>query len=194
MKRIAVFCASALGGDPVFREAAQRVATLAVGRGLGLVYGGGCVGLMGILADAGLAAGGEVIGVIPEFLMQKEVGHSGLTQMVIVQTMHERKARLAELADAFVMLPGGVGTLEEFIEAVTWAQLGLHRKPCGLLNVAGYYDPLLEMFDRAVTAGFIRPEHRALITEERDPEALLDRLLAAQPPYAEKWSAREQPL
>jgi uncharacterized protein (TIGR00730 family) len=161
-------------------------------RGLGLVYGGGCVGLMGILADAVLAAGGEVIGVIPAALMAREVGHTGVTELRVVGSMHERKALMADLSDAFVALPGGFGTLEEFCEVLTWAQLGIHRKPCGLLNADGYYDPLLALLDHAVAERFLRPAHRALVLEERDLERLLDRLATSRLPDLEKWVDREE--
>jgi uncharacterized protein (TIGR00730 family) len=163
-----------------------------VRRGLGLVYGGGCVGLMGTVADAALAAGGEVIGVIPEALVAKEVAHAGLTELRVVGSMHERKALMAELSDGFMALPGGFGTLEEFFEVLTWAQLGLHPKPCGLLNVEGYYDPLLALLDHAITEQFLRPAHRALVIEEREPERLLDRLAAYRPERAEKWIEPDQ--
>jgi hypothetical protein len=159
-------------------------------RGMGLVYGGGSVGLMGIAADAALAAGGEVDGVIPDVLVRREVGHRGLTRQHVVGSMHERKAKMADLADAFVALPGGMGTLEELAEILTWGQLGLHAKPCGLLDVNGYYAPLIAFFDRAVADGFLRPEHRAMVLVETDPGALLDRFAAFRPPALEKWIDR----
>jgi uncharacterized protein (TIGR00730 family) len=145
-------------------------------REIGLVYGGGRVGLMGVLADAALAAGGEVIGIIPEALLAWEVAHANLTDLQVVASMHERKARMADLSDAFVALPGGFGTLEEFCEVLTWSQLGLHRKPCGLVNVDGYYDPLLALLDHAVAERFVRPEHRALVLQATEPEPLLELL------------------
>jgi uncharacterized protein (TIGR00730 family) len=145
-------------------------------RGLGLVYGGGHIGLMGVLADAVLAAGGEVVGVIPEILEAKELAHRGLTQLHVVESMHERKALMADLSDGFIAMPGGYGTLDELCEALTWAQLHIHQKPCGLLNVNGYYDPLLAMFDRALADGFLRPDHRSLLMADTCPEALLDRM------------------
>jgi uncharacterized protein (TIGR00730 family) len=166
-------------------------ATLAE-RGLGLVYGGGNVGLMGELADAALAAGGEVIGVIPEALVRWEVAHAGLTDLQVVASMHERKARMAELSDAFIALPGGFGTFEEFCEVLTWSQLGLHTKPCALLNVDGYYDPLLALFDHAVEERFLRPEHRALVLEDADPGRLLDRLEGWSAPPLHKWIERDE--
>jgi uncharacterized protein (TIGR00730 family) len=142
---------------------------------------------MGAVADAALAAGARVVGVIPEALLAKEVGHTGLDELLVVRSMHERKALMAELADAFVALPGGYGTLEELCEVVTWSQLGLHAKPCGLLDVEGYYDPLLAQLDRAVAEGFVRAEHRSIVVVERDPEALLERLAAYRPAHSDQW-------
>ena len=160
--------------------------------GLDLVYGGGNVGLMGVVADAALAEGGKVIGVIPQALVEKELAHRGLTELRIVQSMHERKALMAELANAFIALPGGYGTLEEFCEILTWSQLGLHRKPCGLLNVVGFYDPLLAQIDLAVKARFIRPEHRGLFLVEQEPEQLLRSLLRFQPAARDKWISKDE--
>ena len=160
-------------------------------RNIGLVYGGGNVGLMGIIADAVLRAGGEAQGVIPEHLMAREVGHRGLTKLHLVRSMHERKALMADLSDAFVALPGGFGTLEEFCEVVTWTQLGLHAKPCGVLNVLGYYSPLLAMFDHAVEERFLRPENRALVLAREKPADLLQSLEEWSPVYVEKWPSRE---
>jgi uncharacterized protein (TIGR00730 family) len=156
-------------------------------RGIGLVYGGGSVGLMGAVADATLAAGGEVVGVIPRALQLRELAHPGLTTLHVVGSMHERKARMAELAHGFVALPGGMGTLEELAEILTWAQLGLHARPVGLLDVAGYYEPLVGFFDRAVREGFIRPDHRRLLAVASEPDALLDRFDAWQAPAVERW-------
>ena len=167
-------------------------ATIAVARGYGVVYGGGRVGLMGILADAALAAGGEVIGVLPSALATKELAHRGLTRLEIVASMHERKALMAELASAFVALPGGVGTLEELFEVVTWGQLGLHRKPCGVLDVEGYWNDLGRMLDRAVEESFLRLEHRRMLMVETDPASLLDRFEAYQPPAIPKWIDRDE--
>ena len=192
MKRVCVFCGSNVGARPVYADAARAVGGALARRGCGLVYGGGCIGLMGIVADAVLAHGGEVIGVIPEALVAKELAHRGLTELRVVGSMHERKASMADLADAFIALPGGYGSFEEFCEMLTWAQLGLHRKPCGLLNVDGYYDSLLALFDRAVTERFVRPVHRALVLEDRDPDRLLDRLAAYQAPTLEKWIDRDE--
>lgn len=162
-----------------------------VRRNIGLVYGGSKVGLMGELADAVLRAGGEAEGVIPENLMALEVGHEGLTRLHIVRSMHERKALMADLSDAFVALPGGFGTLEEFCEVVTWTQLGLHAKPCGILNVLGYYSPLLQMFDHAVEERFLKPENRALVLAGDSPAELLQALEEWRPIHAEKWLSRE---
>jgi uncharacterized protein (TIGR00730 family) len=156
-------------------------------RGTELVFGGGRVGLMGVLADAVLAAGGRAIGVIPEALVAKELAHRGLTELRVVGSMHQRKALMAELSDAFIALPGGFGTLEEFCEVLTWAQLGLHAKPCGLLNVAGFYDALLELFDRAVSEQFIPGPHRSLVLVEQDPQRLMDLLAGYRPLQVEKW-------
>ena len=160
-------------------------------RNIGLVYGGGNVGLMGVLADAVLRAGGEAVGVIPKHLMKREVGHKGLTKLHVVRSMHERKALMADLSDAFVALPGGFGTLEEFCEAVTWTQLGLHAKPCGVLNVLGYYTPLLAMFDHAVEARFLKPQNRGLVLARESAAELLRALEEWRPLHVEKWLSRE---
>jgi uncharacterized protein (TIGR00730 family) len=187
MKRLCVFCGSSAGSNPSYAEAARTFGRTLVRRGLGLVYGGGSVGLMGELADAMLAAGGDVVGVIPRALQLREVGHDGLTTLHVVGSMHERKARMAELADGFVALPGGMGTLEEFAEILTWAQLGLHRKPCGLLDVEGYWRPLVAFLDHAVAEGFVRPEHRRIVLVAERPDALLDAFEAYQPPAVQRW-------
>ena len=152
-----------------------------------MVYGGGKVGLMGVLADAVLEAGGEVIGVIPQSLVAKEVSHRGLSDLRVVGSMHERKALMAQLSDAFITMPGGYGTFEEFCEMLTWTQLGLHSKPCGILNVEGYYDPLLALFDRALAEQFVKPVHRRMVIAESQPEPLVARLLEYQPPTVDKW-------
>jgi uncharacterized protein (TIGR00730 family) len=186
-RRICVFCGSNSGTSPSYREAAIAMGRLLAGRGIELVYGGGNIGLMGVLADSVLEANGRVIGVIPESLMAKEVGHLGLTDLRIVQSMHERKALMADLSDGFIAMPGGFGTFEEFCEVVTWSQLGIHAKPCGLLNVNGYYDPLLELFDHAVREGFLREENRRLVMEDRDPERLLEKMASFTPIAADKW-------
>jgi uncharacterized protein (TIGR00730 family) len=191
MKRICVFCGSSPGSRPEYGAAAEEMGRELVRRNIGLVYGGGNVGLMGILADAVLRAGGEALGVIPENLMDREVGHTGLTKLHVVGSMHERKALMADLSDAFVALPGGFGTLEEFCEVVTWTQLGLHAKPCGILNVLGFYSPLLKMFDHAVEERFLKPENRALVLAGETPADLLRALDEWRPVRVEKWISRE---
>ena len=188
MKRICVFCGSNAGARSEYAEAARALATILAERKLGIVYGGGNVGLMGVLADAALARGGEVIGVIPQKLVDKEVAHRGVTELLVVETMHERKALMNDLSDAFLALPGGFGTLDEFFEVLTWSQLGFHGKPCALLNVAGYYDGMLAMLDHAVTERFLRPAHRELIIADTDPLRLLQRLSAFVPAPKGKWS------
>jgi uncharacterized protein (TIGR00730 family) len=190
--RICVFCGSNPGAEPAFAEAARELGRLFAREGIALVYGGGSVGLMGELADAVLGAGGEVIGVIPHALWAREVGHRGLTDLRIVDTMHDRKAMMADLADAFIALPGGLGTFEEIFEIWTWAQLGLHQKPLGFLDVNGFYAPLMEFLDRAVRARFVKEEHRAIALLARDPEALLRRFDSWQPPRVEKWITDEE--
>src|SRR6185503_16333609 len=177
LRRVCIFCGSSTGVRPDYREAAETIAAHLAQRRIDIVFGGGCVGLMGVVADTALAHGGHVIGVIPSALVAREVAHRGLPDLRIVSSMHERKALMASLADAFIALPGGFGTLEEFSEVVTWTQLGLHRKPCGLLNVAGYYDPLVDLFDRAVADGFVRPENRRIVVADSDPVALIERLV-----------------
>ena len=192
MKRLCVFCGSSPGHDPAYGAAAAQLGRVLAERGIGLVYGGGRVGLMGKLADAALAAGGEVIGVIPQALVEREVGHRGLTQLRVVDSMHARKALMGELAEGFIALPGGVGTLEELFEVWSWATLGLHRKPCGLLDVGRFFAPLVEFLDRQVKAGFIHPTYRAMLVVASAPEELLDAFAAYEPP-AEKWRASVRP-
>lgn len=187
MKWICVFCGSSSGESPVYLEAATRLGTLLAREGLGLVYGGSKVGLMGRLADVMLEQGGQVVGVIPHALVNREVAHAGLTELRVVGSMHDRKAVMAEIADAFITLPGGLGTLEEFFEVVTWGQLGLHRKPSGLLDIKGYYQPLIRFLDHAVTEGFLSVPHRRMILVEEDPEILLGRLTRYDPPTVPKW-------
>jgi uncharacterized protein (TIGR00730 family) len=187
MKRICVFCGSSAGANPLYADAARRMGRTLARRGLGVVYGGGGVGLMAAVADAALEAGGEVVGVIPRALQLRELAHGRLTALHVVGSMHERKAKMAELADGFVALPGGMGTLEEFAEILTWAQLGLHRKPCGLLDVAGYYRPLVAFFDHATAEGFLRPEHRRLVLAAEEPDALLDAFVSWEPPALQRW-------
>jgi uncharacterized protein (TIGR00730 family) len=184
MKRICVFAGSARGARPDYVAAAAALAQELVRRGLGVVYGGGSVGLMGALADAALAEGGEVIGVIPRPLATKELAHAGLTHLHVVESMHERKALMASLVDGFVALPGGLGTLEETLEVLTWSQLGIHRKPVGLLNVAGYYGALLNLLAHAVGEGFVRAEYRALLLSAPTPAALLDAFSVWRAPEA----------
>lgn len=191
-KRICVFCGSSPGSRPGF-VALARAFGEALGRtGRGLVYGGAKVGLMGAVADGALASGAEVIGVLPHFLAAKELAHERLTELVLVETMHERKAKMAELADAFVALPGGFGTLEELFEVLTWAQLGLHRKPCALLDYEGFFDGIAAFADRALTDGFVRQAHRDLLIVATEPDALLDRIDRYEPPVIEKWVTRDR--
>jgi uncharacterized protein (TIGR00730 family) len=187
LRSICVFCGSQAGRDPGYAAAAGDVGRLLAGRGITIVYGGGHVGMMGLLAEAALQAGGKVIGVIPDGLKRRELAYANLTQLIVTRTMHERKQQMADLADAFLALPGGFGTFEEFCEIVTWAQLGMHRKPCALLNVKGYYDPMLAMFDHAVREGFIRPVHRGLVLAGDDVQALLASMAAWVPPALEQW-------
>ena len=186
-RRICVFCGSNSGTNSAYREAAVVLGELLVERGIEMVYGAGNIGLMGVIADAVLARGGKVIGVIPQSLMEKEVGHPGLTELRIVKSMHERKALMSDLSDAFIALPGGFGTFEEFCEVLTWSQLGIQSKPCGLLNVGGYYDPLLELFNHAVREGFLQEENRRLVLEDRDAAQLLAKMTAFVPTAANKW-------
>jgi uncharacterized protein (TIGR00730 family) len=187
IRRLCVFCGSSIGREPGYRRLAEALARELAGRGIGIVYGGASVGLMGALADAALAAGGEVIGVIPRALIEREIGHSGLTELRIVESMHERKALMAELADGFVALPGGVGTLEELFEVWTWAQLGLHAKPCALLDTDGFFGPLVAFLDHLVEAGFVRAAHRAMLVTAQSPEELLTAFAAYRPPRVGKW-------
>ena len=187
IRRLAVFCGSNPGARPDYIAAARSLCKLLCERGIGIVYGGSNVGLMAALADTMLDELGDIIGVIPRMLVQREVANTALTDLRIVESMHERKAMMAELADGFVALPGGIGTLEEFFEIWTWGQLGMHQKPCGLLNVAGYFDPLLEFLDRAVAEKFVRDVHRAMVVVESDPAKLLARFESYQPPRVVKW-------
>jgi uncharacterized protein (TIGR00730 family) len=190
LRRICVFCGSSLGTNDAYREAARTVGRLFCQREIELVYGGGNVGLMGALADACLQDGGRVIGIIPEALKKKELAHAGLTELRVVASMHERKALMADLADAFIALPGGYGTWDEFCEVLTWSQLGIQHKACAVLNINGYYDPLLAMADRAVSEGFLREVHRALLIADEDPARLLDRLTVYSVPFTDKWLER----
>jgi len=187
IRRICVFCGSNLGTNPAYQKAASALARILVARQIEIVYGAGNVGLMGALADSVLAARGTVIGVIPESLLAREVAHQGLTKLRIVQSMHERKALMSDLSDGFIALPGGFGTLEEFCEVLTWSQLGFQAKPCGLLNIAGYYDPLLELFDCFVSEGFLPAHNRKLVLADCEPERLLEQMARFQPPAGDKW-------
>jgi hypothetical protein len=192
MKSICVLCGSSLGAKPAYVTAAKRTGQALLERGLSLIYGGGKVGLMGALADVVLELGGEVIGVMPKALADKEIAHQGLTQLHVVGSMHERKALMADLADGFIALPGGFGTFEEFCEILTWAQLGYHRKPCGLLNVENFYDPLLNLFNHSAAEGFIRAEHRSMVLVERNPARLLRLFENYEPPTLPKWVERDE--
>lgn len=185
--RIAIYCGANSGSDPLYREAAAAMARHLVSQGIGIVYGGGRVGLMGAVADAALAAGGEVIGVIPQSLMDKELAHMGATEMHVVSSMHERKQMMTDLCDGVIALPGGFGTLDELFEALTWLQLGFHHKPIGLLNVAGFFDGMLSFISHACKAGFLRAEHENCVLVDTDPAALLAKMLTFQPPNLGKW-------
>lgn len=187
MQSVCVFCGSSVGSDPAFRHAAEALGDALVQRGITLVYGGGNIGLMGVIADQVLRGGGRVIGVIPQRLVDKELAHYGVTELRIVGSMHERKALMADLAEGFIALPGGFGTVEEFSEVLTWGQLGLHAKPMGILNVSGYYDHFLSFLDHAVQARLLRPEDRALVLQSDDVETLLECLLAWRPTPHHKW-------
>jgi hypothetical protein len=191
MKRICIFCGSSNGARPVYTQAAQAIGQAIARAGYELVYGGGRVGLMGVVADATLQAGGSVIGVIPTALVEKETQHSGLTQLHVVRSMHERKALMADLADAFIALPGGFGTLDEFCEIITWAQLGYHRKPVCMLNVEGFFDTFMAFIDFTVNEGFIKPQHHNLIVIEGDARRLIEKLTTYQPPLTDKWLRHE---
>ena len=187
IRSLCVYCGSNLGADPAFADAARELAGRLAEREIRLVYGGSANGLMGTLADTALAAGGTVVGVIPQGLVDREIAHRGLSDLRVVGSMHERKALMAELSDGFVALPGGIGTLEELIEVYTWSQLGLHAKPLGVLNVNGYYDSLARFLDDAVDARFLPAQHRDVLIFEPDPETLLARMAGAQTPTASKW-------
>lgn len=181
MKRLAVYCGSATPADPVYIEAARHVGRSLAQRGIGVVYGGGKLGLMGAVADSALAAGGEVIGIIPQALVNAEVAHQGLTELHVVETMHERKARFTELSDGFVTIPGGTGTMDELWEAMSWAQLGYHADPVGLLNIAGYYDHLIAFVAKMGEVGFLRPQHQQLLIVDDTLEGLLGKMAAHEP-------------
>ena len=184
---ICVFCGSTAGEDPRYLDGATLLGQSLAGRGIGLVYGGSQMGLMGRIADSVLDAGGKVVGVLPEPLQHREVAHRSLTELVITGSMHERKAEMARRADGFIAAPGGLGTIEEFLEVLTWAQLGMHRKPCGILNTNGYFDPLAAVFDHALREGFIQTVHREMILSDSDAEGLLDRMQSFRPPRLPRW-------
>lgn len=192
MKSVCVFCGSNPGNDPVYAAGARAMGVEIARRGLVLVYGGGAVGLMGIVANAALEAGGEVHGIIPRALREKEVGHFGLTRLEVVETMHIRKARMAELSDGFIAMPGGIGTFEELFEIWTWGQLGIHSKPLAFLNVAGFYDPLAAFLDGTVEAGFLKQTHRAMTLTDTEPSTLLDRMEQYVPAATIKWVEKEE--
>jgi len=193
VRRLCVYAGSNAGARPEYAAAAAALAERMAAQGIGLVYGGGKVGLMGVLADTILGAGGEAVGVMPQALVNREIAHTGLTELEVVDSMHERKALMAELADGFVAVPGGIGTLEELVEVFTWSQLGLHQKPCGLLDVEGYYDAIAAFLDHAVRERFLREEHRSMLLIEREPAALLERMRAFAPEaVTPKWIDREE--
>jgi uncharacterized protein (TIGR00730 family) len=193
VRRVCVFCGSSPGARPAYAEATAEVARALVAEGIGVVYGGGHVGLMGVLADTAMAAGGEVIGVMPQALVDREIGHTEISELRVVGSMHERKALMADLSDAFIALPGGAGTLEELFEVYTWAQLGLHDKPCGLLDVEDYFSGLVGFLDHAVHERFLREEHRAMLIVEREPRRLIGRLAEFEPRgVTPKWIDREE--
>jgi uncharacterized protein (TIGR00730 family) len=190
VKSIAVYCGSSPGADPDYADAARALGAEMARRDIALIFGGGHVGLMGIIADAVLDAGGEAHGVMPDALYEKELAHTGLTQLHVVRTMHERKAKMAELADGFIAMPGGFGTFEEMFEMLTWGQLGYHAKPCGFLNIAGYYSGLLDFLDHTVQERFVTTAHRDMILATHDPAALLDSMASFIPPDQAKWLDR----
>lgn len=190
LRRVCVFCGSSPGHGPSFLDSADRLGRAIARRGWEIVYGGAHVGLMGRVADAALAEGGRVIGVIPRSMVEREIAHTGLSELHVVTSMHERKAMMEQLSDGFVALPGGMGTFEEICEIFTWGQLGLHTKPCALMNVGGYYDPFLQMLDQAVSAGFLRPAYRDMVLVDDDPDRLLSRFASYEPPMVEKWLTR----
>jgi uncharacterized protein (TIGR00730 family) len=192
LKSVCVFCGSNPGIDPIYAQAARSLGVAIASRGMTLVYGGGRVGLMGAIAEAVLGVGGKVIGVIPEALKRRELAFEAATELHVVDTMHERKQRMADLSDGFIALPGGFGTFEEFCEVITWAQLGVHTKPCGLLNVKGYYDHLLALFDHAVAEQLLYQRNRSIVITKSEPEELLDAMTRYEAPAVEKWLSSEK--
>lgn len=191
IKSVAVFCGSSMGKAADYAAAAKALGSTLGQRDIRLIYGGAKVGLMGVVADAALEAGGEVIGVLPYFLSGKEIAHTGLSELVLVETMHERKLQMAELSDAFISLPGGFGTMEEFFEVLTWGQLGLHPKPVGLFNVKGFYGPLVALFEQMVQEGFLKPENRSLVLLGESPEDILQQFESYKVPQVPKWLKRK---
>jgi uncharacterized protein (TIGR00730 family) len=191
MKSICVYCGSSTGASPVYTEAAKALANQLVANDIALVYGGGNVGLMGVIADEVMRLGGQATGVIPQALMNKEVGHTGLSKLHIVSNMHERKAMMADLSDGFIAMPGGVGTLEELFEVFTWAQLGFHTKPIGVLNVDGFYDSLIAFLNHTVQSRFLKAEHMAMLFNEAEPEKLVQRFRQYQPVLVDKWLKKQ---
>lgn len=192
MRRLCVFCGSAPGSEPEYIEAARALGKAMVARNIELVYGGGRVGLMGAVADSVLAAGGTVVGIMPERLAAKEIAHHGLTELHIVKSMHERKAAMAEMSDGFIAMPGGFGTIEEFCEVLTWSQLGFQRKACGLLNTIGFYDSLITLFDDMATKGFVMPVHRELVLVATEPESMIDMVVNYVHTAPDKWLKRDE--
>jgi uncharacterized protein (TIGR00730 family) len=192
IRSVCVFCGSSHGLAPEYAQIAKEMGEAIAKRGWTLIYGGGNVGLMGVVADAALAVGGKVIGVIPEALLARELGHHGVTELRVVNTMHERKALMVELADGFVALPGGIGTFEEFFEVLTWVQLGIHQKPCGMINTRGYYQPVIDLLANAVKEGFLRAEHQQMVLTSEEPGELLAKMTAHKPAQLQKWIQREQ--
>jgi len=192
MKSVCVYCGSSPGRQAVYAEGARALGQALLAQGLGLVYGGASIGLMGVVADTVLAGGGRVVGVIPQALARKEVAHAGLTELIVTASMHERKTRMAELSDGFIAMPGGIGTFEELFEIWTWAQLGIHQKPVGLLNVAGYFDALLSFLDHATQEQFLKADQRQLLLADRDGPALLTRMTAARMAARKAWLQPQQ--
>jgi uncharacterized protein (TIGR00730 family) len=192
LKRVSVFCGSSPGASSVYTDEAERLGIQLAKEGITLVYGGARVGIMGTVANAALQAGGDVIGVIPKMLMTREIAHTELTELIVVNTMHERKAKMEELSDGFIALPGGPGTMEEFFEVYTWAQLGEHQKPIGMLNSNNYYDKLLTFFDHMIEEQFLKPEYQAMIIVEKDPHQLIEKFRLYEPPQLTKWINRKE--